>query len=194
MVQLPRRRPVLLPLRLAGRDLPHDRDRAPRRRSRLGARHDGRVHEGARPGARPHRSHFGSPDGRFGPFKNLAVILTNDSYVDAVRRARSSSRCSSSSSSRATCSTDCRSRSTATSRIPAIPRAGLRRRFAASDGARELAPPRIAHPRTVRSIRFSRSPSRRSTATRSTSRRAGSRRPTAPRTPSSRTSADSSCG
>src|SRR5678810_558073 len=24
---------------------------------------------------------FGSPDGRFGPFKNLALVLTNDSYA-----------------------------------------------------------------------------------------------------------------
>ena len=82
LVQLSVGRSLFLPLRLGGRDVPHDRHRSsPMRSSRGRATRWCRTPK--RAGRQPDLNilSFGSPDGRFGPFKNLAVVLTNDSYA-----------------------------------------------------------------------------------------------------------------
>ena len=65
LVQLSFGRAVFLPLRLARRDVPHDRNRPARRRPRLGARHDGRVRQvRGPPPDREVGAQFGSPGAR----------------------------------------------------------------------------------------------------------------------------------
>ena len=83
LVRLPVGRAVLLPLRLARRNVPHHRYRPARRRSRLGARHDGRLHEkssGRKASGRTLSFWIAGTDSS-DRCTNLAVVITNDSYA-----------------------------------------------------------------------------------------------------------------